>query len=658
MKIGRVGILAFAAFLVCAAGASAADAVGLYRAGDESKSIEDFYTAIEKFKASLDVNPSYSLPMVGLAECFLLLEEYDEAAKWAAKARIYVGEDPDLLVLDARIRIGQGDLKGARSLLSGVLSKQPNHLEARFASAEADIAEGRTREAVGAYVQTLKLAPESKKAVLSLAMIADETGDQAGALRYFEIALRSHSADPQIQLEAGRWYARTRKFDLAEKRALIALSLRPDLASAQILLGSVYAETGRYAESIEAFRAVVSRERDNVLAWYGLGLAYAKSGEGSKAISSYAAGLSMAPGDEIMRIAQEYAALDSLKMDDAERQAQGAYHADLGNQLLARNFQEKALVEFRRALVMDPTSESSRISYAKIWRSMGFPAKYLNELEVQKRLGSKSTFVSDEIESLTSALSESVSRNWGIDQFALDRRLYKLPVFTLPAANRLQHPQAAEFFLRYFTDTLLRDDAVSVPASVAVAAFDEAFRRARETASDYFVVLSFDESERSFSAKADLHLARTGERIAVLSAFRTGNDRVRDVFMKISTQLSAALTPRGTLLVRKFNLGLLDLGSLAGVKKDDVLAIVRKDKVRLDPIRPGIQYDEVDVLGSFTVTSADEGSAEGIVSRQGYFDFINTGDEVVYPVQKAATVPAAPAPRSGNILTRLFGITG
>ncbi len=654
----RSKVLMLAALFAMAAAvqAGAADAVSLYASGNEAKSVEDFYSAIERFKAALDVNPSYSLPMVGLAECFLLLEEYDEAAKWAAKARIYAGEDPDLLVLDARIRIGLGDLKGARSLLSGVLAKKPNHVEARFAAAEADIAEGRTREALSAYVQTLKLAPESKKAVLSLALISDASADQSGAQKYFEIALRSHSSDPQVQLEAGRWYARTARYDQAEKRAQIALSLKPEYAAAQILLGTVYLETGRYTESIDTFRPVVSRDRKNLMAWYGMGLAYAGSGDAAKAISSYASGLSASPGDEIMRLAQEYAAMDALKMDDPQRQLLGTYHAGIGAELFTRNYQDKAMVEYRRALVLDPTSESSRISYAKIWKSMGFTAKYLNELEVVKKLGSKSTLVSDEIEYLTSGLSESVSRSWGIDQFALDRRRYSIPVYSPSSANRMLHPRAAGFLLRYFSDTLLKNDAVTVPSTSEVSAFDEAFRKAREASSDYFLMLAFDESERSFSAKADLHLSRTGERVASFSVFRTGNDRIRDAFMKICAQLSSSLMPRGTLLVRKFDQGLLDLGSLSGIKKDDVMAIVRKDRVRLDPSLPGIVYDESDVLGEFKVTAVDEGSAEGTVARKGYFDFMNAGDEIVYPVKKETPAPAAPAGQGGNILTRLFGI--
>ena len=104
--------------------------------------------------------------------------------------------------------------------------------------AEADIAEGRPKNALSQYAQTLKLAPESTRAILSLAMLADETGDRAKAggllrARAEEPLLRSAGAARRgrlVRLHAGTIRA-------AEKHAQIALSLKPGLDRAKILLG-------------------------------------------------------------------------------------------------------------------------------------------------------------------------------------------------------------------------------------------------------------------------------------------------------------------------------------------------------------------------------------------------------------------------------------
>jgi tetratricopeptide (TPR) repeat protein len=647
--------------VIAAAGAAAvfpADtALSLTAEGAAAAAAMNYHRAVERYKAALSLNPSYFVPMTGLAECFFYLEEYDEAERWAARARSFQADDMDLRVLDGRIRIGLGDVAGARKLFSEVLARQPNHLEARFGIAEAEVAAGRARNAISLYAEAFRMAPESVKAVLSLAVLCDETGDAAAADRYFDMALRAHSGDPRVQLSAGSHFLRVGDFPAAEKRARIALSLKGDLEPARMLLGSVLLQTGRAGDAVETFRQVIAANRDNALAWYGLGLAYSAAGDPAKAMSSLSTGLSVRAEDELARVAGESIAMDFLKMDDPQRRKMGSYHLDLGGQMEARNFQEKALAEYRRTLLLDPTSRDGRVAYARIFRFMGYPARYLNELKVLSRLGVKDTFVSDEVEALTSQLAGSLSDLWGVDQFAVERRKYTVPVFTIPSANRLLHPQSDTLAVRYFTDMLTRIETVVVPSGPQTAAsFEDAFRRAREQGTDYFMVLGVDETDRTFSASAGMYLSRTGSRLAFLSAFRTGNDRMRDTYLRIVSQAAPLFPPRGTLLVRKFDDGVVDLGVFHGLKAGTVLAVVRKGKVRLDAVQPGLSYDDADVLGRLTVTAVDETIAAGRLERAGAFDFINPGDEVVFPVARAA--PAAPPPPAGggNLITRLLGI--
>jgi len=650
--------MAAAAFLAAARG-FAADARSAYLDGAAAQGQEDYALAVEKYKEALSLNPSYLEPMAGLAECFFQMEEYDEASSWISRARTFDRSNLDLAVLEGRIRIGLGDVPAARALFAAVLAEQPNNVEARLGTAEADIAEGRPQTALDQYQQTLKLAPESTRAVLSLAMLADESGDSAKAGSYYELALKAHASDPQVQLASAGWYASSGNFTMAEKHAQIALSLKPGFERARVLLGTIYLQTARYTDAISVLRDVVSGNRDNALAWYSLALAYRKSGDAAKAISSYSSALSARADDEVARIGQEASAVESLPMGDPQRHAMAAFHFTQGKAFEDRAFLEKALAEYRRALILDPTYEDARVGFARICKSYGFPAKYLSELQVLAKLGSKDTFVSDEIERLTSALSESVSRSWGYDQYNLERARYVIPVYTLAAGSRLRHPLAGDDLARYFGTLLARYDSLSVPdAAPVVAGFDQAFRAARTAGQDYFAILAFDEADRSFSATLDLYLARTGGRIASFAASRTGNDRVRDALMKLASQVAGLLPSRGTLLARKFGQGAIDLGSFQGVKQGDVLVIVRKGGVRLRADGPGLAFDDRDVIGDFKVTGLDEAVSEGSVASRGYFDYVNAGDQVVYPLPKVAAPAVGAVQRSGNILSRLFRIGG
>ncbi len=649
-------------FLLAAAGSVrlfAANARAAYLAGVAAQGSEDFELAIERYKDALSLNPAYPEPMVGLAQSFLLMEEYDEAFSFVSRARIYDRNNPDLAVLEGRIRVGQGDTARARALFTGVLARQPNNVEARLGLAEAEIAEGKTTNALALYGQTLQLAPESTKALLSLAMLSDETGDAGGAARYYEAALKSHSSDPRVQLAAASWAASRGDFSAAEKRAKIALSLKPDMSSAKILLGGIYLQTQRYPDAISTLKEIVTEDRKDPLAWYSLALAYRKSGDAAMAISSLSAALQARPDDEIARLAQESTAVESLPMDDAQRKKMAVFHLAQGRLLEEKSFMEKALAEYRRALILDATSRDGRIAYARIYRSLGFPDKYLSELQVLARLGVKDTFVQDEIEGLTSDLADRISRVWGYDQHNLERIRYRIPVYTVTAANRLIHPLASDDVARYFATLLGRDDAIVVPAvPPGVGGFDDAFRAARVAETDYFVLLALDEAERSFSASADIYLTRTGARIGSFAAFRTGNDRVRDSLLRLSGQMAGLLPVRGTLLVRKFGQGLVDLGTFQGLKKGDKMLIVRQGGVRLQPDTPGLSYNEKDIVGDFEVTGPDEGVSEGTVTGRGYFDYVNVGDQVVFPVQKTEKPDVGATQRTGNILTRLFRIGG
>jgi tetratricopeptide (TPR) repeat protein len=652
-------VAAAALLLLGASAAFGADARGAYLDGASAAGREDYPLAVEKYKEALSLNPSYLEPMVGLAESFFQMEEYDEASTWISQARTFDRDNPDLAVLEGRIRIGQGNVPAARALFSAVLRTQPNNVEARLGTAEADVAEGKPQTALSRYAQTLKLAPESTRAILSLAMLSDESGDVARAGTYYELALKSHASDAQVQLAAAGWYASTGSFPLAEKHAQIALSIKPELDRAKILLGGIYLQTGRYTDAASVLREVVAANRDNALAWYSLGMAYRKSGDAAKAISAFASALLARADDEVARLGQENSAVESLPLDDAQRRSMGAFHTSQGRAFEDRSFLEKALAEYRRALILDPTAADARVGFARIYKSLGFPAKYLSELQVLARLGNKDTFVSDEIERLTSVLSESVSRSWNYDQYNLDRARYVIPVYTLSARNRLAHPMASDDLARYMASLLGRYDSISTPdVPPTVSGFDQAFRAARTAGNDYFVLLGVDEADRSFSASVDLYLARTGGRIASFATSRTGNDRVRDTLMKLASQVADQLPARGTLLTRKFGQGVIDLGSFQGVKKGDSLVIVRKGGVRLRSEGPGLAYDDRDVIGDFKVTGLDEAVAEGTVTGRGYFDYVNAGDQVVYPVQKAAAPAVTPAQRSGNILTRLFRIGG
>jgi tetratricopeptide (TPR) repeat protein len=648
-------------WIVCAAALGAQDngARGLYLLGRDRQLEGDLPGAIEQYRASLALNPDYAQPLAGLAECFFLLEEYEEALPHVLRARLYDRSNLELAVLEGRIRIGLGELEKARALFEAVLAGEKNNLDAQFALAELDIASGKRRNAALKYLETLRIRPDSHQALLALAVLDDSEGDARGAQKYLEQALRFHADDPGVRYAAARFALQQGDPVRAEGHLQAALAVRPGFADASLLLAQVLLVRGRAAEAAGAMRDLLARERDTPLAWYLLGLAQERAGDLEQALASLGAASRLAPEDELARLALENLALARLEIKDEARRRLALPHLERGRRFEERNLLEKALAEYRRCLRLDPESRDGRLAYAEVYRLLGYPAKYRQELEVLRRLGFQDTAVKDGIEIVDSQLLDTVAAKWGLTQYALERRSYGLAVFYMPRAVRELHPFAGPQLAEYLKDQLRRFDTVAIPETEPLAeGFEEAFRRARALGADYFVVLRFEESERSFSAELEQYLGRTGTKVASYRAFRTGNDRIQECLTQLTAQLEAALPAWGRLITREFDTGVIDLGTLDGIKAGDALVVVRRGKVRLGNDGVGLAVEEKDIVGDFRVARPDERVSEGTLARRSFFDLTNPGDEVVFRQAAAAAPAKAPAEAPAGLLRRLYRFLG
>ncbi len=634
----------------------------LLRQAQELELAGDALGAIEQYRAALAANPDYGEAEAGLAECFFRLEEYEEALPHALRARRYDQANLALAVLEGRIRVGLGELEKARSLFEEVLAREKNNLDAQFALAELDIASGRKRNAALKYLDTLRIRPDSQQALLALAVLNESEGDPRQAQKYLETALRFHADDPGVRYAAARFALQRGDPARAESHLQAALAVRPDFTDASLLLGQVLLVRQRPAEAIEAMRALLAGRRDLPLAWYLLGLAQERSGDPTQALASLASASRLAPEDELARLALENLALTRLEIKDESRRKLALPHLERGRRFEERNLLEKALAEYRRCLRLDPESRDGRLAYAGVYRLLGYPAKYRQELEVLRRLGFQDAAVTDGIEIVDSQLLDTVAAAWGLDQYALERRTYSVAAFCVPREVRELHPFAGGELAEYLKDQLRRFDTVVVPESEPLAqSFEEAFRKARGLGADYFLILRFEESERSFSAELEQYLARTGTRVASYRAFRTGNDRVQESLGLLTSQLEAALPAWGRLVSREFDAGVIDLGRMDGLKADDGLVVVKRGRVRLRNDGVGLAMDEKDIVGEFRVLRPDERVSEGTLSRRSFFDLTNPGDEVVFrqtqPAPTAANAAEAPAGASG-LLRRVYRLLG
>jgi len=207
---------------------------------------------------------------------------------------------------------------------------------------------------------------------------------------------------------------------------------------------------------------------------------------------------------------------------------------------------------------------------------------------------------------------------------------WKLAIFSLASQSSFYHTDAGTAASSYIKDIFVHErNILPMDLELRQPSFSAAFRSAREGDADYFLVISVSEGERDISIKGELFVARTGAQAAVFSAFRTGPDRLRNAGRSIVDQISAALPFRAELLQRRQDQGLIDKGRADGVKNGVEYQVIHKGAIGIQNEGIGLVYTPDDVVGKLTVDTADEEVAAGKLARNGFFDRIAAGDEVI-----------------------------
>jgi hypothetical protein len=200
----------------------------------------------------------------------------------------------------------------------------------------------------------------------------------------------------------------------------------------------------------------------------------------------------------------------------------------------------------------------------------------------------------------------------------------------------------------YLKDALTQGRAIEVlNLDTSQPSFSAAFQTARNAGADYFLLLQAGENERDLTLSGSLYVAHSGSTAQTFTLYRSGADRLRNAVRGIASQLTAALPLRAGLLQRKTSQGLIDKGKADGVTVGQVFNVIKKGRQEVLSEGVGLAYTADDIVGVFTVSTVDEAISAGTLVRNGFFDRIEAGDELVIqpaaPDTVATDATAAPA---------------
>jgi tetratricopeptide (TPR) repeat protein len=563
----------------------------------------------------------------------------------------------DLADLEAFTLIALGRLDDASLVINDVLAREPYNKEALFAAAELDIARGRAGDAVTRYRDAFRRYPDDRRLLVSLALVLGSMGDTQGAASYIERALLQHSGDYRVYYYAAYLASREGRIQDASGYAERALYYRPSYIPAQSLLASLRYRSGRYEEASRLADELIAKNREDAGAWYLKGMSFIRMGRSAEAITVLTTATAIAPDDEFIRFALEDLIISGTRVEDTRRVQLASWHFNRARDFRARNLVEQALFEYRRGLRLNPYARDRR-EYADLLRLQGYPARYLEELRFMQNLGMGDQTLNDAVESYDALLGGALFRRWGVDPIEVSKPHWNVAVFSVASQSAFIHADAGAAGAAYIRELMVHErNIIPMDLELRQPSFSAAFRTAREARADYFIIISISENERDISVKGELFVARTGTVAATFNSYRTGQDRLRNASRNILDQLQTSLPFRAELIRRNQGDALIDKGRADGVSIGLVFNLVRRGSVEIQNEGIGLVYDSSDIVGTLTITSADEEVSAGRLARVGFFDRITLGDEVFLVREEsgsASSVTVTPIdPELRNLLRTL-----
>jgi tetratricopeptide (TPR) repeat protein len=624
-----------------------AQAAALYEEGRRFMAGDDWYSALEILHDCLRLNAAHAEGTAAIAECYYELSEFDEALTWVRRARVLARGNTSLANLEAFTLIALGNLDAAASVIADVLAREPYNREALFAAGELDIARGRTAEALLRYRNAVSRYPDDRRLLLSLALVSGSLGDNITALSFIDRALSQHPDDYRVFYYAAYVNAQAEKLPQAIFYAERALGLRSNYNPARSLLANLRYRSGQYAEASLLADELIAANREDMGAWYLKGLAFIRLGRNAEALTVLSNAIAIDPNDEFIRAALEDILIAITNLEDQRRVRWASWHFDRARDYRSRSLMDQSLFEYRRGLRLYPYARDRR-EYADLLRVQGYPGRYLEELRFLQDLGLADRSLNDAIEAYSTLLSGALFQRWQINPVDLDGRHWNLAVFSLGGQSSYRHVDAGAVASAYIKDILIHDRSIAVmDIQLRQPSFSQAFRTAREANADYFLVISAMENERDISLKGELFVGRTGAAMGTLYVYRTGIDRLRNASRGITAQLGSLLPLRGKLVQRRQAQGLIDKGKVDGVKEGAVYDIIKKGRTQIANDGIGLIYAAEDTVGRLTIEIVDEEVASGTLVRNGFFDRIEAGDEIILR-PAGATVPESPRETAAN----------
>jgi len=243
-----------------------------YQTGLQALGKKDYKAAEAAFQQSMQLDPRWYGPLLGLAETAIAQGASRDAKSWLRKAEAL---DPS----SAHVQTALGRLyaRWGQNVKAEAAYKKAIALDAHAFLPRIDLADlylyalHRPAEAIEKYSASLEVEPRHAGAHYGLAMALAQARQPREAVTEFERASSLAPENPLPLLALGRLYFAGQEYDKSIGAYDRALKLKPDSAAVHMGRGEVFFATGQADRALSEYQAVL-------IVWPNSTLAYLKSG--------------------------------------------------------------------------------------------------------------------------------------------------------------------------------------------------------------------------------------------------------------------------------------------------------------------------------------------------------------------------------------------
>jgi tetratricopeptide (TPR) repeat protein len=255
------------------------------------------------------------------------------------------------------------DLEKAEPHFAAAVRIKRNYPEALMNLGLCRERSGLTNEAIVYYERAVQVQPTAP-AYYNLANVLSKQGDLERSERSYRSALELKPEFPEALYNYGTLLARRGRVDDAAKNYADALGLKPDFADVHLSFGALLAGQQKWNEAIGEFKAALRIDPSNANIYYNLGAAYNAKGDLNEATKHYTEACRLRPDDAearenlgLLLLTQDKPneAIACLR-ESARLRPAGKVHYELALALDGSGQGEKAIIEYREAVRLSPTS--------------------------------------------------------------------------------------------------------------------------------------------------------------------------------------------------------------------------------------------------------------------------------------------------------------